>query len=269
MTYLKKQRRTRLPATLGLALSSMLIGLSALSDRVQANTPANQETPVTFTPLTQGVWMHTSMKQMEKWGAVPSNGLIVEKGDFSILVDTAWNDAQTAEIVAWAKTSLNKPIRWAVFTHAHDDKMGGVAALRSQGIVTYAAADSNQIAPSHGLQAAAYDLVFDTEQSNTLLKPLVIFDPGPGHTVDNIVVGLPDHGIIFGGCLIRPPGATHLGNTADADLTHWKTAALAVANRFPRALKVVPSHGPPGDRTLLTLTAHLAEEALKSQASKP
>ncbi len=218
--------------------------------------------PVTFTPLTQGVWMHTSIKQMETWGNVPSNGLIVEKGDFSILVDTAWSDEQTAEIIQWASTTLKKPIRWAVFTHAHEDKMGGVTALRSQRIATYAADDSNQLAPNKGLKPAEYGLVFDDQHSNDMLKPLVIFDPGPGHTSDNIVVGLPEQGIVFGGCLIRPADATHLGNTADADLKHWEAAVMAVAKRFPHAQQVIPSHGLPADRGLFTLTAQLARQAL-------
>lgn len=237
--------------------------LTAFATFTPASQSKPQEVPVSFTLLNQGVWMHTSMKHMEKWGHVPSNGLIVEKGDFSILVDTAWNDAQTAQIISWAKDTLKKPIRWAVFTHAHDDKMGGVAALRRQGVVTYAAADSNQVAPQRGLTPAAHDLLFDAQHSTTFLDPLVIFDPGPGHTLDNIVVGLPAQGIVFGGCLIRPAESMSLGNTADGDISHWKTAVLAVAQRFPRALQIIPSHGPPAGRELFTLTAQLADEANK------
>ncbi|HFH4740836.1 subclass B1 metallo-beta-lactamase FIM-1 [Pseudomonas aeruginosa] len=241
----------------------LLTAFAALTPVVNSGVQAAQpkDVPVTFTAITQGVWMHTSMKHMENWGHVPSNGLIVEKGDFSILVDTAWDDPQTAQIIEWSKDTLKKPIRWAVFTHAHDDKMGGVAALRQQGIVTYAAADSNRMAPQNGLTPAEHDLIFDSEHSTSVLHPLVIFDPGPGHTRDNIVVGLPEQGIVFGGCLIRPSGSTSLGNTADADLAHWKTAVLAVAQRFAEAQQIIPSHGPMAGRELFELTAQLAEKA--------
>lgn len=243
----------------------VLIALLALGPSFDPETRAAEQKhlPVTFTPLRQGVWMHTSIKHIEKWGRVPSNGLIVEKGDFSILVDTAWNDRQTAEIIQWASTTLKKPIRWAVFTHAHEDKMGGVTALRAQGIATYAADDSNQRAPDQGLTPAEYALVFDAQHNSTMLEPLVIFDPGPGHTPDNIVVGLPEQSIIFGGCLIRPAGATDLGNTAEADLQHWEAAVTAVAKRFPQAQQVIPSHGDPAGRDLLTLTARLAHQSVK------
>lgn len=107
--------------------------LSFSSPPVEAAEQAQPKpVPVVFKQLTAGVWMHTSIKRMEKWGDVPSNGLIVEKGAASILVDTAWDDQQTAQIMAWAKDTLKKPVRWAVFTHAHEDKMGGVAELRSK-----------------------------------------------------------------------------------------------------------------------------------------
>lgn len=244
--------------------SALLLAAPALAlyptTQVAAET-APQQTRVSFKQLAEGVWLHTSMKQMDKWGNVPSNGLVVEKGDFSILVDTAWDDRQTEQIMSWASQTLKKPIRWAVFTHAHSDKMGGVAALRKQGVITYAAADSNQLAPLAGLMPAEHDLKFDAQQSTDILDPLVIFDPGPGHTADNIVVGLPYRGIVFGGCLIRPAGTDSLGNTDDADIAHWKTAVIAVSERFPLAKQVIPSHGAPGGRELLALTAQLAEKA--------
>src|SRR5690606_42074715 len=42
---------------------------------------------------------------------------------------------------------------------------------------------------------------FDDDASSSELPPAVVFDPGAGHTVDNIVVALPDAGVLFGGCL--------------------------------------------------------------------
>lgn len=235
-----------------------------------ASTPAGAQAPpprpeVTFTALAPGVWMHTSHLTLKKWGKVPSNGLIVETETGSILVDTAWNDAQTQEIMSWARQHLHKPIQVAVFTHAHDDKMGGVHSLRKQGIVTYAAAESNRLAPGRGLMPAEHNVPFNREHLAFNLSPLVIFDPGPGHTTDNIVVGLPTHNIVFGGCLIRPAGSTNLGNTADGNISHWGHAALAVAKQFPGAQIVVPSHGPPAGRELFELTQTLAQAAQTAQ----
>lgn len=87
------------------------------------------------------------------------------------------------------------------------------------------------------------------------------FYPGPGHTRDNIVIYYAPAKVLFGGCLIRPGGATDLGNTADGDVANWADAAREVAAEFPDAEIVIPSHGPPGGRELLDHAIALAEAA--------
>lgn len=219
---------------------------------------------VSFEELVPGVWLHLSHRRVEPWGDVPSYGLVVEREAGALLIDSAWTDAQTAEILTWSIESLGQPITEAILTHAHDDKMGGVGMLRERGVKTYAAADSNALAAERGLVPAEHPLVFDAD-GNVAIGPAIVFDPGPGHTVDNIVVALPEHDIIFGGCLIRPAGATDAGNTADADLEHWDQAVEAVASRFENLQIVVPSHGPPAGREVLALTVRLVREARGEQ----
>ena len=67
-----------------------------------------------------------------------------------LVVDTAWTDDQTAQILNWIKQEINLPVALAVVTHAHQDKMGGMDALHAAGIATYANALSNQLAPARG-----------------------------------------------------------------------------------------------------------------------
>ena len=57
-----------------------------------------------------------------------SSGLIVRDGGRVLLVDTAWTDDQTAQILNWIKQEINLPVALAVVTHAHQDKMGGMDA---------------------------------------------------------------------------------------------------------------------------------------------
>lgn len=211
-----------------------------------------------FTQLGEGVWMHTSWKDVPPWGPVMSNGLIVADGEGSFLIDTAWNDEQTAAILDWAERELGRPVRGAVFTHAHEDKMGGVGAVRARGIRTYALALSNQLAAEGGVMPAEASLRLEAGGEPQTLGPVQVFYPGGGHTRDNIVVAV-DGGVLFGGCLIRPGGTNSLGNTADADLDHWDEAVSAVAKRFPDRSVVIPSHGPPGGRELLDQTIQLVQ----------
>lgn len=222
---------------------------------------APEAAPVTFRELTAGVWLHTSQKEIAPWGLVPTNGLVIEDGSNAILVDTAWDDPQTAYILNWSKNTLGKPITSAVFTHAHEDKMGGVTVVRESGARTYAASDSNAFAKQRGMTPAQFMLEFGEDGVSEQLSPLVVFDPGPGHTIDNIVVGFPEKGVIFGGCLIRPGDSGSLGNVADADVDHWDRAVELVSERFPSAQLVIPSHGPPAGRELLEHTIGLVRAA--------
>ena len=218
-----------------------------------------------FTALAPGVWLHTAYKDVPPYGPVPTNGLIVASGPGeAVLVDTAWDDRQTARILAWSETSLGRRITASVHTHAHDDKMGGVGALRAAGVATYAHPLSNEAAPTRGLAPAEWSLTVTRDgeiATPGALGPLTVFYPGPAHTADNVVVRVAGTEVLFGGCLVRPGGSGSLGNTADADVARWGDAARAVAARFPDAGVIVPSHGAPGGRALLDHTAALAEAA--------
>lgn len=251
----------------GVFLAACASASPEVSESPRETTPAPPQVkqeqapaPVRYTKLSEGVWMHTSVKEIAPWGEVPSNGLVLllpgESG--ALLIDTAWDDAQTLEIIAWSRQTLGVPITRAVLTHAHEDKMGGVNALHDHGIDTFASSLSNTLAAERGLTPAAN--VIDFEQGiSTQFGVVVVMDPGAGHTADNIVVAWPERDLLFGGCLIRPGDATSLGNTADADIDHWGEAVAAAASRFEEASIVVPSHGPPGGRELLSHTIALVE----------
>ena len=53
---------------------------------------------------------------MPGFGAVASNGLIVRDGGRVLVVDTAWTDDQTAQILNWIKQEINLPVALAVVT---------------------------------------------------------------------------------------------------------------------------------------------------------
>ena len=106
-----------------------------------------------------------------------------------LVVDTAWTDDQTAQILNWIKQEINLPVALAVVTHAHQDKMGGMDALHAAGIATCHAL-SNQLARKRdGCGATQPDFRrqwLGRTSNRAQLGPLKVFYPGPGHTSDNI-----------------------------------------------------------------------------------
>ncbi|KAE9631725.1 subclass B1 metallo-beta-lactamase [Parasedimentitalea maritima] len=231
------------------------------SSAVTADTSTERRVPpVKFLQLSETVWMHTSYKVLKKFGAYPSNGLVVVDGANSILIDSAWTDAQTTEILDWARNELGHPVKQAIFTHAHSDKMGGVGAVQARGIETHALALSNQIASASGLMPAEFDLTLNQSDKALNFGPVEVFYPGAGHSADNLVAYIPEAEILFGGCLIRSARAKRLGNIADANLMHWGDAVGSVQHQFPEATLVVPGHGEPSGAELLELTLQLVTE---------
>lgn len=220
---------------------------------------------VSFTELRPGVWQHTTYLDLMGFGPVPSNGLLVVDGEASLLVDTAWTDPQTTQILRWAAEVLGKPVRVAVVTHAHQDKMGGIAALNAAGIPSWANPLSNELAPQHGLLAAGNSLVFAADGWATgagaaALAPLKVYFPGGAHTRDNITVGLPALGLAFGGCMIKGSDSTTLGNLADADMGAYASSVRNFSAAFPNASLIVMSHSPPEGRKAIQRSLELAEE---------
>lgn len=225
----------------------------------RADSPAAR---VHLQPIAENVWLHASYQDVPPWGPILSQGLAIRTAAGVLLVDTAWNDADTERLLALARDAAGAPVSAVVVTHAHADKMGGLGATRAAGIRSYAHPWSNADAPGRGLGLASEILFAEGGDSQTVAG-VEVFYPGAGHSRDNLVVYYAPARVLFGGCLVRPGRANDLGNTADADVGHWADAVRAVRARFPDAGIVVPSHGQVGGPELLEHTIELAEAAVQ------
>lgn len=221
--------------------------------RLQAQT---QEIKVT--KLASNVWVHTSYSTYQ--GAlVPSHGLVVATKEGAVLVDTGWGNQPTEQLLAWVKTNLKQPVKVCVPTHWHDDKIGGMKAVQQQGVPVMTSELTAILAAENG--KGTPDITFATDTAFTIGgQRFEVYFPGGGHTLDNVVVYLPQQKILFGGCLVKDLQATTLGNTADADLKSWPFAIQNLQQRYPKAKTVVPSHGPWGDKALLAHTLELLQK---------
>lgn len=200
--------------------------------------------------LAERVWLHVTVEPGA--GRYESNGLIIDTGDgSSLLIDTAWDDAQTGVLARWA-AERGMPIRRAIPTHFHSDRLGGIDTLRALGVTMTGLDLTRQLAAAKGITAP--EVLFTAAARTYAGEGFEAFYPGAGHSRDNIVVWLSRERILFGGCLIKAAETRDMGNTADADVAHWDDAVTAVQARYPQAARVIPGHGSVGGPNVLTHT---------------
>jgi metallo-beta-lactamase class B len=212
---------------------------------------------VELSKIEDSVWVHTSWRLVGQYD-VPSNGLIVSTSAGLLLIDTPWDDTLTAKLLETTRQRFKQPVVLAVITHAHDDRIGGIRTLRKMGIKVVSLPLTCQKAKELGypepdlLQSADTTFVVGDEE-------LEMYYPGAGHTKDNLVVWLPRHEILFGGCLVKSESSTNIGNIADADLQEWPLSIQRVMDKFRMARTVIPGHGECGGFSLLQHTLSLLQ----------
>jgi metallo-beta-lactamase class B VIM len=209
--------------------------------------------------LQPGIWEHTSWYTFPNGIRYPSNGLIVAEDDSVLLIDTAWGVTPTEDLLDWIETELGLPVSAVIATHSHDDRMGGAPILAERGIPLFAHPLSVPLAISKG---------WPEPRSIGSLEPgdavefgaVEVFYPGAAHTVDNIMVWLPERRLLVGGCAVKSADATTMGNVTDADLDEWPRSMRRTAEHYPDARLILPGHGDIGGPELLTHTTQLLEE---------
>lgn len=206
------------------------------------------------------VWVHVSTWRFEDGTVFPMNGLIVRDGDGLILVDSAWGEEATAALMAAIEAQIGLPVRRGLVTHFHHDRLSGVDVLESRGVTMYGTPRTRQLAAAEGNAVPATRLGgLGDVNSAVSFGPVEVFYPGAGHSPDNLVVYLPEAGILFGGCAIHEQSRETAGNVEDADLPAWPESVLRVQARYPQAEIVVPGHGAPGGPDLLDHTVAIVE----------
>ncbi len=216
---------------------SLLLLLSAIT---LTGTAQQNRLPFEVTPLTKNVYVHTTY-QLFAGAPFPSNGLIIDTPDGVVLIDSGWGDKQTRRVERWVRRNLNKRVRLVICTHAHGDRMDGITYLQKRGARVIATPQTARLGAAEGFGQAEGTLSADTTFTFGNHR-ITTFYPGHGHTIDNIVVYLPAEQILFGGCLVKSPEATNMGNVADADLEKWPATIRNVQARFPEAEIIVPGH---------------------------
>ncbi|MBX7150900.1 subclass B1 metallo-beta-lactamase [bacterium] len=209
-------------------------------------------------PLVDNIWIHTSYKNLNGH-PFPSNGLVVVTSGSVFIVDTAWGDSVTIQLVKWVRKKFNKPIRWILSTHFHDDRLGGIVQAHREHVSVMAYYLTKQMAEKNKLPLP--DVVFQHDSTFSIDEmEFQVYYPGAGHSPDNIVVYIPSVHVLFGGCLVKSAESTDLGFTGDAVLNEWPISIDHVMKKFPDAAIIIPGHGETGNKDLLIHTMNLLKQ---------
>ena len=206
----------------------------------------------------ENLWLHVSSRELDGRPAW-SNGVVVAGPRGAIVIDTPWEDEQTARLLDWIDGAIGAPVIGVVVTHFHDDRMGGIRTVHARGIPTYGSWLTAWRAKREGDPPPMHTFR-DHVGLSTGADSLDVFYPGPGHTRDNVAVWLPQRRVLVGGCMVRGTRTRSLGFTGEADLKRWPASLGRVRERCGTAEVVIPGHGAIGGLDAIANTERLLRE---------
>ena len=207
--------------------------------------------------ISKYVYQYISYLEIENYGKVVCNGMIIANRNEAIVFDTPANNEVSSELIDWITKSLKCKITAVVSTHYHLDNLGGLNEFHKHNIASYAYVKTKQIAQEKKLPEPQHS--FDKSMELKVGDENVLIDfLGEGHTSDNSIGYFPLENIMFGGCLIKEVGAGK-GNLEEANVDEWPETVKKVKAKYPQVKRVVPGHGKSGGAELLDYTIHLFE----------
>ncbi|MPY22747.1 metallo-beta-lactamase [Shewanella sp. YLB-07] len=169
-----------------------------------------------------------------------ANSFIYVDEKDAYLIDTPWNVSDMPDLMSWLHVK-GLTLKGALVTHYHSDSAAGLGYLDKNGFVTYASDMTNTLLEQDHKPRSNH--IFLGDEFELLKGKIKAYFPGSGHSMDNLVVWLPDEKILIGGCFFKSTNTNSLGWTGDADLANWYYSASKVKARYPQVKLVFPGHG--------------------------
>ena len=189
----------------------------------------------------------------------PANGLYVVTSAGVIIIDTPWDTTQFSVLLDTIASRHGLGAIMCISTHFHEDRTGGLNYFNNAGLATYSTRATDAISTEKGFPRANNLINRDTVFRVGDIQ-MEVFYPGPGHTLDNIVVWFPGERILYGGCLIKSTDDSTLGNTKDGNLQEYAASVMRVKKKFPRPAWVIPGHQSWGNNRSVEHTLKMAKK---------
>ena len=206
--------------------------------------------------ISDNVYRHVSYLQVDGFGEVSCNGMIVINKGQAVVFDTPANNDSAEELINYL-VQKGVRVKALIATHFHEDCVGGLKTFHSHHIASYAHKKTiallKEKQPTSERPENTFGDLFKLKVGD---KKVEVVFPGEGHTIDNVVGYFPDEQILFGGCLIKEIGASK-GNLADANTPTWASSVKKIKLLYPNVKVVIPGHGKPGGVELLDYTIGL------------
>jgi metallo-beta-lactamase class B len=214
---------------------------------------------ISLIQISDHAYIHVSYADVDGYGRVGANGLILTDHGKAFMFDSPWNDEQTEVLLTYLEDSFKLKVLGFIPNHWHEDCMGGLKYLQDQHIISYANEQTLEICKEKGLPVPEVGFN-DSLQLEFGNKTIECYYLGAAHALDNIVVWIPSEHILFAGCMVKSLNFKNLGNTADGDLKAYPETINKLMKQFPEAKIVIPGHGKYGGRELIEHTLELANE---------
>lgn len=240
-----------------LSLPWLFLVLAAGMARAQAPAPQAVE-PVEVAP---GVWMVQGASAL----GTPANRNFISNAGFVItddgvvVIDGLGSPALADELLAAIARITPRPVRHVIVTHYHADHVYGLQSFKDRGANIIAHRDGREYLVSETaqlrLQASRSELAPWIDERTRLVAAdrwidgaltlevggtrFVLQPAGPAHTPEDLVVHLPQRGVLFAGDLVFRGRIPFVGQADSARWIESLDRLLAFDTRL-----IVPGHGP-------------------------
>jgi glyoxylase-like metal-dependent hydrolase (beta-lactamase superfamily II) len=256
----------------------------ALAAFLLAATTA-QAVEVNFRPVAPGIYAHigeTGGRTVENEGLNANLGLVVTPAG-SVLIDSGATHRSARQIHAAIRRVTDQPVKWVINTGGQDHRWLGNGYFKEQGAELIAHANGRADMQGRGgdqmqaLRAALKERLDGTvptlparwlEGNDVRLElggvGLELKHRGGAHTPGDMMVWLPDRGVLFTGDVVyveRLLGVIPVSNTK-----RWLETFAVIEQLNPKV--IVPGHGKVADLATARADTRVYLEALRAHMKK-